>query len=152
VLTDLLPQHAQVAWYSLRAWIECGFKDCKRGGWQWHQTKMTDPARAERLWLAMAVATLWVVSTGGQADATLPASSLEVLPPTHIARRQGRTQAAARQVSCFRRGLLLITAGLVAGSAVPLGQFLPEVWPGERTTAELPRPPVTQSRLRKTYP
>jgi hypothetical protein len=57
VLTDLLPKQAQVAWYALRAWIECGFKDVKRGGWQWHQTKMTDPERASRLWLAMAVAT-----------------------------------------------------------------------------------------------
>jgi hypothetical protein len=36
VLTDLPPQQAQVVWYSLRAWIEAGFKDGKRGGWQWH--------------------------------------------------------------------------------------------------------------------
>ncbi len=38
----------------------------KRGGGPWHQTKMTDPERAERLWLAIAVATLWVVSVGGE--------------------------------------------------------------------------------------
>ena len=29
----------------------------KRGGWHWEQTKMLAPARAERLWLAWAVAT-----------------------------------------------------------------------------------------------
>jgi hypothetical protein len=29
VLTDLLPEQAQVAWYCLRAWIEAGFKDMK---------------------------------------------------------------------------------------------------------------------------
>ena len=27
------------------------------GGWQWQRTRMTDPARAARLWLAVAVAT-----------------------------------------------------------------------------------------------
>jgi len=41
---------AEAAWYGLRAWIECGCKDCKRGGWDWQQTKMTRPERASRLW------------------------------------------------------------------------------------------------------
>jgi len=145
VLTDLLPEQAQVAWYSLRAWIECGFKDSKRGGWQWHQTKMTDPERAERLWLALAVATLWVVSVGGEADATLPASSLEALPSTHVARRQTIPQRRVRQVSCFRRGLLLITARLVQGRTLPRGQFLPESWPGEQAAAGPLRPAATQT-------
>lgn len=152
VLTDLLPEQAQVVWYSLRAWIECGFKDIKRGGWQWHQTKMTDPARAERLWLALAVATLWVVSVGGEADATLPASSMEALPLTHVARRQATPQRRARQVSCFRRGLLYIRAMLVQGRTLPLGQFLPESWPGEQAATGPPRPATTQTRVRKTYP
>src|SRR2546425_11489666 len=44
-------------------------------------------ARASRLWLAIAVATLWVVSVGGEADATQPVSGLEALPELHIARR-----------------------------------------------------------------
>ena len=64
ILTDLHPQHCQVAWYGLRAWCEQGFKCIKRGGWQWQRTQMTDPTRAERLWLAMALAMLWVVSIG----------------------------------------------------------------------------------------
>jgi hypothetical protein len=92
VLTDLLPEQAQVTWYGLRVWIEAGFKDCKRGGWHWHQTQMTNPARAERLWLAMAVATLWVVSVGGEADATLPASSLEALQTAPELARPPTTQ------------------------------------------------------------
>jgi hypothetical protein len=29
----------------------------ERGGWQWQYTRMEDPARAERLWLALALAT-----------------------------------------------------------------------------------------------
>lgn len=152
VVTDLLPEQAQVTWYSLRAWIECGFKDCKRGGWQWHQTKMTDPERASRLWLAMAVATLWVVSVGGEADARLPASSLEALPPTHVARRRAAELPPTRQLSCFRRGILLITARLVQGRALPVGQFLPEVWPDEQAAAAPCQTAVVQRRIRKTYP
>ena len=72
----------------MRSWIECGFKDTKRGGWQWHQTKMRDSKRAERLWLAIAVAILWAVRIGGQADATLPVSRLEALAESHITRRK----------------------------------------------------------------
>jgi len=44
---------------------------------------MTDPARATRLWLAIAVATLWVISVGGEADATEPVSGLDALPELH---------------------------------------------------------------------
>ena len=75
---------ADVFWYGLRAWIECGFKQTKRAGWQWHQTRMADPQRATRLWLALAVATLWVVSVGGEAEDNLPVSSFEALPMTHF--------------------------------------------------------------------
>ena len=57
---------------------------------------MRDPQCAERLWLAMAVATLWVVSTGCHADATLLMPVLDELPPTYIA-RGGR-------VGCARHG------------------------------------------------
>jgi len=58
ILTDLPPESSAACWYGLRAWIEQGFKITKRGGWQWQRTRMTDPDRAARLWLAVAVATL----------------------------------------------------------------------------------------------
>jgi hypothetical protein len=57
VLTDRPPQAAPVAGYGRRAWIAAGFQDLKGGGWQWPQTKRTDPARARRFWLVRAVAT-----------------------------------------------------------------------------------------------
>ena len=78
MLTNLPPQAAQACWYGLRAWIEQGFKRLKRGGWQWQYTRMEDPARAERLWLALALATWWLLSVGGEAEATL---APETLPP-----------------------------------------------------------------------
>ena len=129
VVTDLAPAQAQVMWYGMRSWIEQGFKDYKRGGWQWHQTKMTDPARAERLWLAMAVATLWVVSVGGEADVSLPVSTLDALPATHIARRTRQSASRPRLLSCFARGLVAIIGALIRGDGLVLGRFLPEPWP-----------------------
>jgi Transposase DDE domain len=129
VVTDLEPAQATVAWYGMRSWIEAGFKDYKRGGWQWHQTKMTDPKRAERLWLAIAVATFWVVSVGGQADASVPVSSLEALPATHVARRSASGRARPRLLSCFARGLLVIVGALLRGEGLRLGWFHPEPWP-----------------------
>jgi DDE family transposase len=141
IVTDLPPRGADVAWYSLRAWIECGFKDAKRGGWHWEQTKMKDPSRAERLWLAMALATLWVVSVGCQAEVALPGVVLCELPETHIARRTAKRGRAPRALSCFRRGRLLIVAALVNRQALPLGQLLPEPWPKSLYTY-IERPPA----------
>jgi len=129
VVTDLAPEQANVAWYGMRSWIEGGFKDTKRGGWQWHQTKMVDPQRAERLWLAIAVATLWAVSVGGQADASLPVSSWDALPETHVARRTASGRSRPRMLSCFARGLLIIVGMLMRGDGLVLGRFVPEPWP-----------------------
>ena len=129
IVTDLAPAQATAVWYGMRSWIEGGFKDTKRGGWGWHQTKMTDPQRAERLWLAIAVATLWVVSVGGQADANLPVSSLQALPQTHVARRQATRRSRPRMLSCFARGILTIVGLLIRGDGLVVGRFVPEPWP-----------------------
>jgi len=129
IVTDLAPEQAHVCWYAMRAWIECDFKDTKRGGWQWQQTQISEPARAERFWLALAVATLWVVSVGGEVDATVPASSFDELPATHIARRRTPRRSRLRQLSCFRQGRLEILSALLAGVKIPLGHFFPEPWP-----------------------
>lgn len=147
VVTDLAPEQATVVWYGMRSWIEGGFKDTKRGGWQWHQTKMVDPARAERLWLAIAVATLGVLSVGGEADATLPVSGLEALPPTHIARRTATSRSRPRMLSGFARGWLLIVGSLIRGDGLLLGRFLPEPWP---SSPPLPQKPA--SKQRATHP
>jgi hypothetical protein len=139
ILTDLPPAAADAAWYGLRAWIECGFQDCKRGGWDWQQTKMTRPERASRLWLAMAVATLWTVSVGGAVEATAEDTldALAVLtadrgvPVPVTSTRRSRP----RLLSCFRRGLLHICATLLAGRPLPRGHFVPVPWPAAFPTA-----------------
>src|SRR5205814_5242896 len=82
LLTDLPPENADACWYGLRTWIEQGFKFLKRSGWQWNHTRMSDPQRAERLWLATSVATLWLLSEGGATDLNIPAGTF---PPVTLA-------------------------------------------------------------------
>lgn len=53
IVTDLPPDEAAGQWYAMRAWIECGFRHTKRGGWQWQNTKMTVTERAVRRWLTI---------------------------------------------------------------------------------------------------
>jgi hypothetical protein len=129
ILTDLPASQADVAWYGLRAWIEASYKDAKRGGWHWEQTKMRDPRRAERLWLALALATLWVVSMGSAAEAALPEPVLDLLPETHVARQRARGSRPPRRLSCFQRGRLLLVAALIHGQDLPAMQLHPEPWP-----------------------
>jgi len=140
ILTDLPPSQADAIWYGMRAWIEGGDKDAKRGGWHWEPTNMTDPARAERLWLAMALAPLWVVSVGCAAEVAHPAPVAANLPATRIARQRATGQRAPRTISCFRRGQLVLIAALIHGAALPSMHLQSEPWPksldtgGERGT------------------
>lgn len=132
VLTDLTPAYADVAWYGLRAWVEGGFKDLKRDGWQWQRTRMTDPERAARLWLALAVATLWMLGIGGAAEDALPPSDFSVLPARHIARQTARGRLAPRTLSCFRRGILTLLAAALTSQTLPAAHFVLEPWPTSR--------------------
>jgi hypothetical protein len=142
ILTDLPPEASTAYWYGLRAWIEQGFKITKRAGWQWQRTHMTHPDRAARLWLAVAVATLWLLSVGGEADATIPASTVPDV--TAWVPEQPRTRRATRLrlVSIFRRGWNLILVALLNQAPLPLGRFVPEPWPAlpvpEEATPSLP--------------
>ena len=81
ILTDLAPTVCDVAWYGLQAWIGPGFNITKPAG-KWRRTRMTDPVRASRLWLAVAVATIWLLSVGGEGDETIPESTFPDLMPT----------------------------------------------------------------------
>lgn len=129
ILTDLPPEASTACWYGLRAWIEQGFKITKRAGWQWQRTHMTKPERAARLWLAVAVATLWLLSVGGEEDATIPASTVPDV--TALVPESPRTRRATRLrlVSVFRRGWNLILVALLNQAPLPMGRFVPEPWP-----------------------
>jgi hypothetical protein len=129
LLTDLAPSAGEACWSGLRAWIEQGFKITKRGGWQWQRTRRTNPQRAARLWLAVAVATLWLLSVGGMAEETIPASTL--LPLANVDGPPSRPRRATqlRLVSVFRQGWITILVALCNQRRLPLGRFIPEPWP-----------------------
>lgn len=130
ILTELPPEAGEASGYGLRAWIEQGFKVTKRAGWPWQRTRMTEPQRAARLWLAVAVATLWLLRVGGLADASLPDSTLLDVSVALGWQRRQRRATRLRLVSAFRRGWITIVVALLDHEPLPLGVFLPEPWPG----------------------
>jgi hypothetical protein len=129
LLTDLPPAASTAGWSGLRAWMEPGFKSTPRAGWQWQRTHMTKPERAARLWLAVAVATLWLLRVGGEAEETIPASTVPAV--TALVPQQPRMRRAPRLrlVSIFRRGWPLILVALLDQAPLPRGGFVPEPWP-----------------------
>jgi hypothetical protein len=154
ILTDLAPEEAKVSWYHMRAWVETGYKDIKRGLWGWHHSKMQEASRIERLWLAIAVAQVWSVSVGCQAEAEQRHNSCgQRLPAQHIARQQRKRpadQPAPRRLSCVMRGRLYLVAALFTTTALPCGKLVPQTWP-ETITAprKLPLPSKRRQRERK---
>ena len=129
LVTDLPPAASTAAWYGLRAWIEQGFKLTKRGGWQWQRTRMTHPARAARLWLAVAVATLWLVSVGGAAEDAIVGSTVLDVTALVVPQRRQRRATRLRAVSVFRRGWSTILVALLRQEPLPTSRLIPEPWP-----------------------
>jgi hypothetical protein len=128
LLTDLAPAAAAPCWYAYRSWVEQGFKVLKSGGWDWEATRITAPDRAARQWVALAVATLWLIEVGGAAETQARPETVPPLPKP--APRRGRPPRL------FRVGLGLIVAGLLAGR-LPVGRFLPEAWPEPQPIPEI---------------
>ncbi len=127
VLTDLDPAGCDAQWYGFRGWCEQGFKVNKRGGWQWQQTQMTDPTRAARLWLALAVATLWMTSVGSAQEDRVPTLT-EPLPD--FRRLLGVCNVPPRRIRLVRLGWLWVLVQAIQGQPLPLPQQLePEPWP-----------------------
>ena len=90
---------------------------------------MTDPARAARLWLAVAVATLWLLSVGGATDETIPASTLLDVTALCPERPRSRRATRLRLVSVFRQGWVELLVALLRQEPLPQGRFVPEPWP-----------------------
>jgi hypothetical protein len=102
------PMDANALWYGLRPSTECFYRDIKSDGWQWHDTRLIDPDRAERLWLSIAVSTLWMVILGGEAENNSPPPNLELLPDKHVVFSKPLNKSPKRQISCFILGLVTL--------------------------------------------
>lgn len=115
---------------------------------------MVEASRVERLWLAMAVAQVWTVSVGCQAEEVQRQEPRgELLPAQHIARRRRKRPAGqppTRRLSCVVRGRLGLVAALFNAEILPCGRLLTEAWP-ETTTSprKLPSASALRQRERK---
>jgi hypothetical protein len=128
VLTDLPPTGCDAQWYGLRSWCEQRFTCTKRGGWQWQQAQMVDPARVARLWLAMAVASLWMITIGSDLELG-PREDVPDLPDLRPILGLNGTRRP-RRTRLFRLGWLWLLVQLIHGQPLPLPRRLvPEPWP-----------------------
>ena len=137
IRTDLPPEARTACGDGWRAWMEQGFKSTKRAGWQWQRIRMTMPERAARLWLAVAGATWWRLSVGGEADEAIPASTVPegtALLPRPLRRRRA---TRLRRVRVCRQGWPLSLVALLEQAPRPMGRFIPEPWPAVTVKREL---------------
>ena len=101
---------------------------------------MTDPERAARLWLALAVATLWMVSVGTAVEVDAAAAALTgpvlvgLLPQLGL-----RVAGRVRRTRLLRLGWLWVLVQTLQGQALPLPtRLLPEPWPALPERLDLP--------------
>jgi hypothetical protein len=129
ILTNLDPDACSIAWYGVRNWIEQEFRTQKRGFWQWQHTRITDPARAERIWLPMALCTFKLLALGDalEQDASLPIWGAST--PTLRQRRATRL---------IRLGWLALRAARLTGRPLPcITALSPDPWPDRPLPAAL---------------
>ena len=125
IVTDLEAEEANALWYGLRSWIESSYRDLKSDGWQWHKTRLREPARAERIWLAMAVATLWTITMGSEKQTHLPETLTEKTTEDHNLSQKSALKKVNRSISCFLQGLINIMANLICGKGIYFNDLYP---------------------------
>jgi len=126
VMTDLPPEDVGICWYSLRFWIEFGFRALKSVGWQWQRTRRTDPDRVARYWLILAVATLWTTAYGTRVE---DAESLGVPPERLRSPHPLPARSRPRKDSVIKKGIICMTQQLLRGRPWLRLWLLPEPWP-----------------------
>lgn len=144
VLTDLPVHRDAVAWYGLRFWIELGFRALKGAGLHWDRTRRSAPHRVARHWLALSVATLWVLAHGTR----LEQAEAMGCAPSRLRRSAPATQKP-RLISVFTRGLEGMKQRLLRGGPWRRLWLTPEPWPTASTSLKvvLHQPTLHQGML-----
>jgi len=122
VITDLPPRWEVLRYYDRRFWIEPGFRIDKSSGWQWEASQVTDLDHAERLLVAMAWATLFVLCLG-LTEARTRLHSVAVTTATRPAHRRPPKPTHARE-SLFTLGLRLARRWLARAAPPPPFRWL----------------------------
>jgi hypothetical protein len=123
VLTDLPAAWSVLRLYDRRFWIEPGFRTDKTHGWQWESSQVQGVGHHERLLLAMAWASLLMLSLGvAEAQRRLAAVAHR---PRRGPRRPGRPRHARE--SLFTLGLRAVRRWLYQTAGEPLPWWLPEL-------------------------
>ena len=106
--------HAACA-YAKRNWCEQSFRDEKSSGFRWSESRVSDPARALRLVLVMALANLLSISLGSWI--------------VKSGRRRDFDPHRERRLSVFQLGLRWLSHLLVVAADGPLPPYLPYLHP-----------------------
>lgn len=139
VLTSLPPRWSVLGRYARRFWIEAAFRQDKSAGWDWQGSQVRQPAHQERLLLALAWASLLVLSLGAREAAR-----------ASTARRGTRAQPTHPRDSLFTLGLSRFRAVLYGTARGRLSWRLPRLtapsWCAEWRALH-PSPSLPQSVL-----
>jgi len=127
ILTDLGPGDANAVWYAWRSGIEHGFRDLKSDGWQLSKTRLRDPARVGRWWTAAALATLWALEAGTEAQ------GLEIPATQTYAKAEGPAVT-----SLFALGLAVLAEPLGRGSIGRWRRLPQPAWPASDADSHRP--------------
>ena len=125
LMTDLPPARCERAFYGLRSWIEQGFRALKSGGLRCERLRITDPERAERVWLVLSVSLLWTHAVGATPEAS-----------------ERLVDGVRRVLGVHRRGWVRLLGALARGVGLPLPRRSRWPSPPTRTLAEMVRPPT----------
>jgi hypothetical protein len=129
LFTDIAPSEVGVWWYSLRVWIELGFRVIKAMGWRWEHTRRMKPTRVARHWLVMAVATMWVLACGTRAEDAewLGRAAIDLELPQDLP--MPNTGTVKRKLSVFQRGMSWIFHQFKERCLWSKFWLSPEAWP-----------------------
>ena len=110
-------------------------------GWQWDQTRRTDPARVSRHWLVLSVATLLALAYGTRVedahDRKIAPGNLRTPPKSLASNHRDPRTRPARTVSVIRHGIDWLRRLLLKGRLWSRVWLLPEPWPQPKPNLEI---------------